>query len=220
MNDKRTEFEQRLIEMQQRRAQKRGERLREERKRLGLSKVDFANMLGIHRNTQGNYEAGREPPIPYLLAVQDAGVDVAYVMEGERLAGVASQCAHVTDQIFETATRIGVTDLYKDAMAALAYLLAKNEEHSASGLDECLSTEQMDGLVRWAFSAGEEFTEAWSAIASYGSIPTGSPPTIQTEAEMILETLSLHKENKESFRLSLRDNIRLYAEAVVNLRKK
>lgn len=219
MSDKKTELEQRLIEMQRRRAQERGERLKEERKRLGLSKIDFANMLGIHRNTQGNYEAGREPPIPYLLAVQEAGVDVAYVMEGERLAGVASQCAQVTRRIFETAGRIGVTDLDQDAVAELAYLLAKNEEHSASGLDECLSAEQTDDLVRWAFTAGDEFAEAVSAIGSYGSIPTGSPPTIQAEAEMILETLSLYVANKGALHLSLHDNIRLTAEAVVNRRK-
>lgn len=219
MNDKKAALEQRLIEMQQRHAQERGLRLREERKRLGFSKIDFANMLGIHRNTQGNYEAGREPPIPYLLAIQEAGVDVAYVMEGERLAGVAPHCAQVARRVFQTAARIGVSDLNQDAVADVVYLLAKNEEHSASGLDQCLTEEQMDALVRWAFSAGAEFAEAVSAIGSYGSIPNGAPPTIRDTVEMILETLSLYAANKDSLRLDLHDNVRLIAEAVVNRRK-
>jgi transcriptional regulator with XRE-family HTH domain len=63
----------------------RGERLKEERKRLGYSLHEFAKQLGIHRNTQSNYEAGREPPSSYLLAAQEAGVDIEYVIIGDLL---------------------------------------------------------------------------------------------------------------------------------------
>lgn len=56
------------------------ERLREERKRLGLSQGKFADLLGIHRNTQARYERGeREPDTAYLQAIAQAGVDVSYV---------------------------------------------------------------------------------------------------------------------------------------------
>lgn len=58
-----------------------GERLKEERVRLGLSQSAFATRLGIHRNTQIKYESGaREPDSSYLEAIGQAGVDVSYVM--------------------------------------------------------------------------------------------------------------------------------------------
>ena len=220
MSDKKAELEKRLVAMHQRHAQERGARLKEERKRLGLSKIDFANMLGIHRNTQGNYEAGREPPIPYLLAVQEAGVDVAYVMEGERHTGAATQCAHVVSRMFETAARLGVTDLHEEAMASLAYLLAQDEEQQASGFAGCLDDGQTDELVRWAFSAGTEFAEACSAIELYGSASDGPAQELGAKAGMILETLNLYQANRQSLRLSVRDNVRLVAEDVVKARGK
>lgn len=58
-----------------------GERLKEERVRLGLSQSAFAMRVGIHRNTQIKYESGaREPDSSYLEAIGKAGVDVSYVM--------------------------------------------------------------------------------------------------------------------------------------------
>lgn len=62
------------------------ERLREERKRLRLSQGEFADLLGIHRNTQARYERGeREPDTAYLDAIRKAGVDVGYVVGYSRL---------------------------------------------------------------------------------------------------------------------------------------
>lgn len=218
MTDKKADLEQRLHEIRERRFRERGERLKEERKRLGLSKIDFANTLGIHRNTQGNYEAGREPPVPYLLAIQELGVDIAYVMDGERLAGFPSQCAMVTERIFKTAQQLGISDLDEEALASLAYLLAKNEQHCSSGLDDCLEEQQTNDLVRWAFKCGPEFREAFSAIGTYSTMGIDTSPAPRQEAEMILETLQLHEEKKESLHLDLHNNIRTVAEFVVNSR--
>lgn len=62
-----------------------GERLREERTRLGLNQDAFAQLGGITRNTQGSYEKGeRNPDSVYLTAVVKAGVDVLYVLTGRR----------------------------------------------------------------------------------------------------------------------------------------
>jgi transcriptional regulator with XRE-family HTH domain len=62
-----------------------GERLREERTRLGLNQETFAQLGGITRNTQGSYEKGeRNPDSVYLTAVLRAGVDVPYVLTGRR----------------------------------------------------------------------------------------------------------------------------------------
>lgn len=56
-------------------------RLREERKRLGLSQGEFADLIGIHRNTQARYERGeREPDTAYLDSIRKTGVDVGYVI--------------------------------------------------------------------------------------------------------------------------------------------
>lgn len=58
-----------------------GDRLREERKRLGLSQTEFAKAAGVHLNTQSRYEKGeREPDTAYLSALAGIGVDVGYIV--------------------------------------------------------------------------------------------------------------------------------------------
>lgn len=62
-----------------------GERLREERARLGLNQGDFAAVANVSKTTQFNYEKGeRSPDAAYLEAVAAAGVDVLYVLTGRR----------------------------------------------------------------------------------------------------------------------------------------
>ncbi|WP_155550528.1 helix-turn-helix domain-containing protein [Stutzerimonas degradans] len=64
-----------------------GERLREERTRIGLNQDDFAKLGGVNRNTQGSYEKNdRSPDASYLANVASAGVDVLYVLTGQRAA--------------------------------------------------------------------------------------------------------------------------------------
>ncbi len=61
------------------------ERLREERKRLGLNQVDFGAAGGVRKLAQINYESGeRQPDAGYLAAVAAAGADVRYILTGER----------------------------------------------------------------------------------------------------------------------------------------
>lgn len=62
-----------------------GERLREERERLGLNQEELGQIGGVNRNTQGKYEKGeRSPDLGYLAAVAEKGVDVLYVVTGTR----------------------------------------------------------------------------------------------------------------------------------------
>ncbi|AGN77371.1 Cro/Cl family transcriptional regulator [Pseudomonas putida H8234] len=64
-----------------------GDRLKEERERLGLNQTDFAALAGASKNTQYNYEKGeRSPDANYLAAAASQGVDVLYVLTGERKA--------------------------------------------------------------------------------------------------------------------------------------
>lgn len=70
-----------------------GARLREERTRLNLSQTAFADVAGVTKTTQGNYETNkRSPDAEYLAAIARSGVDVQYVVTGERAAhsGVAA----------------------------------------------------------------------------------------------------------------------------------
>lgn len=61
------------------------ERLREERKRLGLTQERFGAEGGVGKLAQLNYEKGeRSPDAAYLSAIALAGVDVSYVLTGER----------------------------------------------------------------------------------------------------------------------------------------
>lgn len=60
------------------------QRLVQERERLGLSRVDFAAAVGVHRNTQANYEKGeRVPDAAYLEAAKAVGVNIDYVLHGD-----------------------------------------------------------------------------------------------------------------------------------------
>jgi transcriptional regulator with XRE-family HTH domain len=62
-----------------------GARLKEERKTLGLSQHDFGAIGGVAANAQGHYESGeRLPKSDYLMAIRRKGVDVLYVLTGER----------------------------------------------------------------------------------------------------------------------------------------
>ena len=63
-----------------------GERLREERVRLGFNQADFAAIAGVAKTSQFNYEKGdRSPDADYLAAVAERGVDILYVVIGQRL---------------------------------------------------------------------------------------------------------------------------------------
>ena len=69
-----------------------GERLREERERLGLNQADFAAIGGSTRKTQYNYEAGeRAPDGGFLAAIAAVGVDVLYILTGNRANHAAEQ---------------------------------------------------------------------------------------------------------------------------------
>lgn len=62
-----------------------GDRLAEERKRLGLKQLEFANRVGSDVAKQSLYENDRrELRASYLARLADAGVDVVYILTGER----------------------------------------------------------------------------------------------------------------------------------------
>jgi transcriptional regulator with XRE-family HTH domain len=61
------------------------DRLKEERARLGLNQADFAQLAGVSKTSQFNYEKGdRSPDAHYLARLLEAGVDVMYIVSGTR----------------------------------------------------------------------------------------------------------------------------------------
>ncbi|MBN3774877.1 helix-turn-helix transcriptional regulator [Burkholderia sp. Ac-20392] len=55
--------------------------------RIGLSQDEFATVGGVARRSQSAYESDeRSPDATYLLAVREIGVDIGYVLTGERSA--------------------------------------------------------------------------------------------------------------------------------------
>lgn len=68
-----------------------GARIRTERERLGLSQTEVAKFVqdrgvaGATRQSQGNYEKGKQQPSAlYLAALSQLGFDVIYVLMGRR----------------------------------------------------------------------------------------------------------------------------------------
>lgn len=63
-----------------------GSRLREERRRLGLIQQEVADATGLSTRAMGTYERGvRSPDAELLIRLIDLGMDVYYVLTGERV---------------------------------------------------------------------------------------------------------------------------------------
>lgn len=61
-----------------------GQRIAEERRRLGLSQADFAKAVGVSISTQKRYEIGdASPGTNYLLSARKIGVDLNYLLDVE-----------------------------------------------------------------------------------------------------------------------------------------
>lgn len=68
-----------------------GARLREERERLGFNQTNFSALGKAAKRAQVRYEAGeRSPDLEYLAGVAEAGVDVLYIVTGDRKTAAPS----------------------------------------------------------------------------------------------------------------------------------
>lgn len=71
-----------------------GERLREERERLGFNQPDFAGFAGTTKQTLFSWENGHSSPkADQLAALGEHGVDVYYVLTGQRTGAVTTLTA-------------------------------------------------------------------------------------------------------------------------------
>ena len=79
-----------------------GARLKAERVRLGLSQGTMGKIGGVQTNAQGLYENGaRFPRADFLAKVAAAGVDVLFVITGERTQKASANSAEALDSALE-----------------------------------------------------------------------------------------------------------------------
>jgi transcriptional regulator with XRE-family HTH domain len=100
-----------------------GTRLKEERERLKLSQAALAEIGGKKKLAQLKYEQGESSPTAsYLAAAQRVGVDVLYVVTGERAAGLPAGLSAEEQLLLETYRALPTPERKK----VLAGMLAGN----------------------------------------------------------------------------------------------
>ncbi len=88
-----------------------GERLKEERVRLGFNQAEFAAFGGVAKTSQFNYEKGdRSPDADYLAAVSAQGVDILYVVTGERKPQTAESISSDALELLEVYEQVSDAD--------------------------------------------------------------------------------------------------------------
>lgn len=101
-----------------------GDRLKEERERLGFNQTEFAAVAGASKNSQYNYEKGdRSPDAVYLAAVAQKGVDVLYVVTGERKPLSADSISTEIVEFLAVYEHVNETD--RDVLFRMACAFAK-----------------------------------------------------------------------------------------------
>jgi transcriptional regulator with XRE-family HTH domain len=69
-----------------------GLRLKEERKRLGLTQPEMAKIGGIGKGSQIGYEGGVRPPdLEYLKRISEVGADIMFIMSGRGIEQIVSE---------------------------------------------------------------------------------------------------------------------------------
>ncbi|MBB4755455.1 transcriptional regulator with XRE-family HTH domain [Xanthomonas campestris] len=114
-----------------------GKRLKEERKRLGLTQDEMAVQLGLTRYAQLNFEKDINlPGGAYLLAALDRGVDVMYVLSGQRAQ------LDPADRLLLSAFKDAAPAARNAVLAALG--LASDASSSSAGAGPVLSFDNSD----------------------------------------------------------------------------
>lgn len=107
-----------------------GERLRDERLRIDMQQIDFADSCGVSRRTLSSWENGEATPNAAALAVMAAlGVDVLHVVTGQRANASESTLAPAERdllQAWRNSTSEGRIAL--EAVAKLAFSSEQKEK--------------------------------------------------------------------------------------------
>ena len=150
-----------------------GQRLKDERERLGLTQVDFAALGGAKKHAQINYEADRTAPgVDYLQALAAHGVDIVYLMTGknivEPLPGGGFDVANVEGAMLELARRASNPTLAEVRDRYLAERLdAMEDPHSLSDMSAYASDFAVVPLYDVQLAAGAGYVNELEAVIGY-----------------------------------------------------
>lgn len=125
-----------------------GQRLKEERERIGLSQADFGALAGVSKVSQINYEKDvRSPDAKYLCALHENEVDTCYLLSGVRAANgpslanelsALSDAWEAIDLALAEAKKTLPSEKKRKAAEAL-YMAVKHGEGEAKPLARLLS---------------------------------------------------------------------------------
>lgn len=105
-----------------------GERIKELRKAMGLTQQEFAERIGIKRNTVAQYEIGRNEPIETVISLICREFDVSEVWlrtgEGEKFVALSRD-----DQITDFAAKLlrNEDDTFKRRFVAMLSKLDESD---------------------------------------------------------------------------------------------
>jgi len=149
-----------------------GARLLEERQRLGLSQTGLAEQADVTKFTQLKYEKGESSPnTDYLHSVAAIGVDVVYVLTGDRaMARVEEgeerpQLDPRSQQLllkFQGADDVGKT--YIEGVAQLAAAQAEGRGAASPGAREVALAAQLSRAAG-AVASEKDDPALWRAVA-------------------------------------------------------
>lgn len=216
-SEKDTDFAEKLAARRVEKQRQLGGRLRSERKRLGLSLIEFARRVGVHRNTQANYESGqREPDQAYYVAIKEQGIRLTYIQGSDPIEDLPSFAASIAEAIFRRAG----TGAHPEALAALFFLFALNEVHVQSGFTHPFNDDQATALVVAAFAKGPVFFEGTEAVAKYALRLTDQQDAEEISphlrAELILEAVQAYDVAEQLWNgIALRDAVMEITENLV-----
>lgn len=110
-----------------------GERLKNERIRLGLTQTVFGAACGVKKTTQINYEKDlTSPTAAYLIAAREIGIDIWYVVDGKARKNEPSDKA-------KSSFQVPLFDL--EAAAGHGSVLSQENVTRMCSIDEALLTE-------------------------------------------------------------------------------
>lgn len=114
------------------------DRLKEERSRLGITQEVFAKEIGVSSRSQINYEKGiRKPDSEYLYLASMHGLDINYIITGNRTIDLKTELNLVLDAysvIDEKLKDKKVSSDKKKEMAIALYELYKETDSKSEKL--------------------------------------------------------------------------------------
>lgn len=139
-----------------------GARLRAERVRMHLTQRELAHLCGVQANAQVKYESGeRHPGSGYLIALSCSGVDVMYVLAGQR--PVMTQDETTEKERSVIAHYRAMTDKDQEAMGQLVMSLWSTKDRRLAPLTKA-------GLVELGARRSDEVLDDVSQRAA-GQVP-------------------------------------------------